>query len=166
MLLLALVVVSCTGPGRQRAGPPSPTAVEVPPPTGSAVSEPGPASAAGPELVSAESSADLVCPTSCDGQIGEAEIATFQKQVANVRRCYDRQLKTDPSLQGRMVLELVILRDSRVCSVRLMENEIDSPELASCVRSFFQGIQIAPTGGCVIVRQPLSFKTAETDAGP
>ncbi len=102
----------------------------------------------------------------CAGSLDGEAIEGLRREIVNVRRCYDRQLKSDPSLRGRIVIELLLLEDGRVCSVRATDDQIGNPELLSCVLAFLQSIRIEPEHGCVTVNVPLNFKPYDADAGP
>jgi hypothetical protein len=157
--VVAASAVACATAPEPRPAAATTPAVEIVAPTPSAEAEPdgGVAPALSEDL-------GLGCPAVCRGSLGPEAAEAIRREVTKVRRCYDRQLKTDPEIQGRMLVELLVLEDGAVCSLRAIENEIDSPALLSCVLAFFQSIRIEPENGCVTLRVPLLFRTA--DAGP
>ena len=161
----ALAFMLLSACGKSEAPAREPAAVEVVPPAPDAQANEEPPVPA-PETPELPLVGTLSCPSHCEGVVDERNLAAFARQVANVRRCYDRTLRQDPNERGRMVVELVVLEDGQVCSVSKVESDLRSPDLESCVLSFFQGIEIRPTEGCVVIRQPLAFKPADAGAGP
>ena len=53
----------------------------------------------------------------------------FDRYKAVLYRIYNRELRTNPSLQGKMVLRLTIEPDGRVSSCKLESSDMDSPAL-------------------------------------
>ena len=58
--------------------------------------------------------------------------ATVRKREGQLMYCYESQLRADPSLSGRIVVEWQI-SNNRVTSVRVASNETGNSELASCI---------------------------------
>lgn len=59
----------------------------------------------------------------------------FDRHKSALYRIYNRQLRNDPSLRGKMVLELVIEPDGSVSSCRVKSTDMDSPALSSGIVS-------------------------------
>lgn len=99
----------------------------------------------------------------CSGSIPAAEaqrvIAENRRQVRN---CYERQLKTNHSLQGSVSLNLKIGRDGRVAGTQV-GGSLRDPAVFSCVRNLAQQWRFpAPTGGsCAVLAAPFSFTPRE-----
>jgi hypothetical protein len=58
--------------------------------------------------------------------------ATVRKREGQLMYCYESQLRADPSLSGRIVVEWQI-SNNRVTSVRVASNETGNDELATCI---------------------------------
>lgn len=100
----------------------------------------------------------------CTGQAPDGFIRAIQARAVETRRCYERALKTTPTLSGRMVVMLWIAEDGTV-KAQLGQGEIDDSGMRDCVVSTFErAITPQPQGGCVNVSIPLLFQP-KTDAG-
>jgi len=61
---------------------------------------------------------------------GEEEIErVFQKNKGAIFSLYNRALRKDPTLQGKVVLELTIAPNGRVLKVRIVSSELNDPAL-------------------------------------
>jgi hypothetical protein len=74
---------------------------------------------------------------SSQGDLGDTESpenveATVRKREGQLMYCYENQLRADPSLSGRIVIEWQISND-RVTSIQVASNETGNDELASCI---------------------------------
>ena len=58
---------------------------------------------------------------------------TIQHNSGQVRACYERELKSTPSLQGKVVLAWTIGADGRVRSPRSARNSTGNRELSTCL---------------------------------
>jgi hypothetical protein len=50
-----------------------------------------------------------------------------------MQSCYERELKRDPSLKGKIVVRFVIGISGRVDEVEIDENTMGSDEVANCI---------------------------------
>jgi len=126
-----------------------------PPPPVEEVAEPdaGPAKAAS----SPSKTADL-CGGPCKGSASSALTSALSARAATSRTCYERALRTNETLQGKMVVQVRVDPTGRVCSARVAEDGVGSQEVSSCVLGSFRGAKFpAPTGGCLDVNVPMSF---------
>jgi TonB family protein len=61
---------------------------------------------------------------------GEEEIErVFQKNKGAIFSLYNRALRKDPSLQGKVVLELTIAPSGKVVKCRIVSSELNDPAL-------------------------------------
>jgi TonB family protein len=61
---------------------------------------------------------------------GEEEIElVFQKNKGSIFSMYNRELRKDPTLRGKVVLELTIAPSGRVTAARIVSSELHHPEL-------------------------------------
>ncbi len=99
----------------------------------------------------------------CSGNIAAAEarrvIAENNRQVRN---CYERQLKTNHTLQGSLSLQLKVGSNGQVTGTRV-GGSLRDPAVFSCVRNLAQQWRFpAPTGGnCAVLSAPFQFTPRE-----
>lgn len=84
----------------------------------------------------------------------------FRRHQRQIRQLYERALQRNPSLVGKIVLQLEIGADGRVASARVASSTLDDPKLERqiirLVRRWRFGL---PTGGGTVqVRYPLVFR--------
>ncbi len=61
---------------------------------------------------------------------GEEEIErVFQQNKGAIFSLYNRELRKDPTLQGKVVMELTIAPDGKVVKCRIVSSELNNPEL-------------------------------------
>ena len=90
--------------------------------------------------------------------MGQELAAALRERARAAKACYDKALKKNPTLGGRLVVGLQLADDGQVCASRLVKDTLDDPEVVSCVQSLFVGQRFpAPEGGCVNVALPLVF---------
>lgn len=95
------------------------------------------------------------CSGSIPPQAAAARLAESQRQFRN---CYERRLKVNHQLEGRVNMSLRVDRSGAVDAVQLGGTMRDS-EVLSCVRRIARNLRFpAPTGGsCAVVAAPLNF---------
>jgi hypothetical protein len=94
----------------------------------------------------------------CNGQIdpGRARAALSQHNL-QFRNCYERRLKVNQTLEGRVSVQMRVGRNGRVTAVRTGGTLRDA-QVLSCVRSIAQRIEFPqPSGGCAVVAAPFNF---------
>jgi TonB family protein len=80
----------------------------------------GRVSAAAPEVDSAD--------------VDRAALSRYIRDRLNaIRGCYERELKRNPSLKGKVVVRFNITPAGRAGDVRIEENSLGSPEVAACI---------------------------------
>ncbi|MFW5738927.1 MAG: AgmX/PglI C-terminal domain-containing protein [Myxococcota bacterium] len=73
------------------------------------------------------------------------------------RFCYEKRLRHDPTLRGRVEVRFIIQKDGRVGSVTT-SGDLDDAKLEACLVTAFRMIQFPrPRGGIVSVVYPLQF---------
>lgn len=95
---------------------------------------------------------------SCSGQIdpAAAQRALAQSNL-QFRNCYERRLKVNQTLEGRVNVQMRVGGNGRVTAVRTGGSLRDA-QVLSCVRNIAQRIQFpAPSGGCAVVAAPFNF---------
>jgi hypothetical protein len=101
-------------------------------------------------------------PAGCAGPCEGAEPPGLQGQLAAKaglsRRCYERALMHNPTLQGRMMVSLRVGPNGVVCHANVTQNELGDAGVASCVAQIFRSSSfVAPQGGCVEAQVPIKF---------
>lgn len=96
---------------------------------------------------------------SCTGEIAAAEARrVVQEHNAQIRNCYERQLKQNPSLEGTMTLSVRVGPDGRVSGTQV-GGTLRDREVFACVRSVSSHMRFPPPGGrdCALVQVPFNF---------
>lgn len=93
------------------------------------------------------------------GSIPTADLKkVFRKHSGQTQKCYERALKKNPNLAGKVLLELTIGRDGSVSSVTAQGDTLQSNQVNSCLEKLAQGWSFpSPSGGPARVRKPYTF---------
>ena len=83
---------------------------------------------------------------------------TIQRQLPRVRACYERELKGDTTLAGRMVLAMSVQPSGTVSSAQVTTDEVGDDELTSCVTRAVRTFQFPQGTESVAVEYPVHFK--------
>ena len=77
-----------------------------------------------------------------------------------IQACYERELRQNPTLQGRVAIAMTIQESGSVSGVRAAENTTGSDAVASCVVRVVQGFRFnpGPDGGSVSYTFPFVFE--------
>jgi len=99
-------------------------------------------------------------PPDPEGAIPADELQKiFRRNGSAARNCYERQLKTDPSLQGRVVLNLTIGADGSVLRADVQGETLRDEEVNTCIADVVRTWSFPePEGGAARVRKPFTFK--------
>ena len=72
--------------------------------------------------------------------------------------CYERQLQTQPDLQGKIVAQWKIGLDGKVKTASIASSTLDNPRVASCITRTLRRMRFAkPNGGICIINYPFVF---------
>jgi TonB family protein len=98
--------------------------------------------------------------TRCNGDVDRVAVRRFtQQNSGSLRRCYERRLKQNNTLAGRLEVGLTVGSGGQVQGARIVADSVRDPDVAACVRQAVSGWrQPAPSGGCVNVTFPISFQ--------
>lgn len=78
-------------------------------------------------------------------------------KMGAIKSCYERALRRDPSLQGKLVIRFTIAGSGMVTAARAVENAL-TPEVASCVEAAFKRFRFPqPDGGSLTMESPFMF---------
>lgn len=99
------------------------------------------------------------CAGECTGQVPGVLRAQLGAKAAQARPCYERALRQNAHLQGRMKVALRVGPNGNICSANVTMNEVGDPGIATCVVQMFRSSTFAaPQDGCVDVEVPLRFE--------
>jgi hypothetical protein len=99
------------------------------------------------------------CSGECKGEAPGNLRSVLAGKAAQARGCYERALRQNAMLEGRLKIGLRIGPTGSVCSATITQNELGDPGVASCVLQMFRGSPFpAPTGGCVDAEVPMTFE--------
>lgn len=62
----------------------------------------------------------------------------IRDRLGAIRGCYERELKRNPGLKGKVVIRFNITPAGRAGDVRIEENTLGSPEVASCIQGLMR----------------------------
>ena len=96
---------------------------------------------------------------SCSGNIpGRAAQTALAQSNLQFRNCYERRLKVNNQLEGRVTVQMRVSRTGAVDAVQVGGTLRDA-QVLSCVRTIANRIRFpAPTGGsCAVVAAPFNF---------
>jgi hypothetical protein len=89
--------------------------------------------------------------------------ATAQK----VQDCYERELKDQNQLEGKLMARLRLAKGREPCEVRVEKGGMSGSEtFVKCVVERLRETKARPESGCVDVALPLTFVRQEVEAPP
>ncbi|MCC6647005.1 MAG: AgmX/PglI C-terminal domain-containing protein [Polyangiaceae bacterium] len=99
------------------------------------------------------------CGSGCSGTEAGAMRGQISAMGGAARGCYERALRNNSQLQGRIVVGLSIDSSGTICGASVTSDSMGDGSVAQCVLSMFRGKKVAaPTGGCVQASVPLNFQ--------
>ena len=79
------------------------------------------------------------------------------RRMGAIKGCYERALRRDPNLKGKLVVRFTISGSGRVTTARTVENGL-TPEVGDCVVSAFKRFRFPqPDGGSLTMESPFMF---------
>ena len=98
------------------------------------------------------------CSAVCKGDVPAALRGALAGAAGSVRGCYERALRQNQMLQGKLVVSVKVGQHGNACGASLASDTLGDPSVASCVlQKFRAGSFPPPIGGCVDVQVPISF---------
>lgn len=93
-----------------------------------------------------------------DGELSSAQISSVMKrQLKALRDCYERALKRDRTLKGKIVIRFEILESGRTAGVEIEDN-MGSKDVVKCIKGRAKYWRFPkPEGGSVFVAYPVVF---------
>ena len=173
VLLVAAIVGAFLWINRSAAPAPSPTSKPVATASATATAALGEAPPPPPPV---EEDAGAAAPDSgakvaagggggcgaCRGTASAALRSALAGRAGSARKCYERALRVNSSIQGSIKVGVRVDSTGSVCSASLVEDSIHAGDVTSCVLNMYRGQKFPPAeGGCVEVNIPISFSPRE-----
>jgi outer membrane biosynthesis protein TonB len=84
--------------------------------------------------------------------------STVKSRIGGVKSCYEKELKRNPQLQGKIVMQFTINEAGRVMDVTAKSDSVGEPAVAECIKAQMERWKFpAPDGGTVTVAFPFIF---------
>jgi outer membrane biosynthesis protein TonB len=94
----------------------------------------------------------------CSGDAPPALRSALGGAAGSARGCYERALRQNAMLQGKLVVSVKIGPHGNACGAAVVSDTLGDPAVSTCVlQKFRSGVFPAPSGGCVDVQVPISF---------
>jgi TonB family protein len=91
------------------------------------------------QVVKAPQVADAT-PEVDSSEVSPKDLARFiQRMKASIQRCYEKELKRDPSLKGRVLVRFNLKPDGRAGNVEVEESTLRSDGVSSCIITTIRG---------------------------
>jgi len=87
---------------------------------------------------------------------GSQVTRVFRRRARAFRSCYERRLKVNPNLKGKLVLRFTIGTAGRITSIRVASNSTGDSAVGSCIRGKVRGWRFTPPeNGSVTFTYPI-----------
>src|SRR5580698_792170 len=98
-----------------------------------------------------------------DGELDPAMVAKeVRTRLGAIKACYERGLKRNPNLSGKVVIHWTITQAGTVSGVDVEQDTLGDAEVASCIKSLIARWRFpAPSGGSVEVSFPFVFQSSQ-----
>ena len=98
-----------------------------------------------------------------DGELDPAMVAKeVRTRLGAIKACYERALKRNPNLSGKVVIHWTITQAGTVSGVDVESDTLGDAEVASCIKSLVARWRFpAPSGGSVEVSFPFVFQSSQ-----
>jgi len=94
------------------------------------------------------------------GTIDAGQVNRFiNARFAQVKSCYERRLKNNPLLEGKLDLNINISTKGKVRAITVNRDTVGDSEMLKCVRQTINRWSFPkPTGGSVVIGKTFNFK--------
>ena len=107
--------------------------------------------------------ASLSLPMNKPSALSSAQIkAIISERVPQVRACYERELKGNSQLEGKVTVAWTIREDGSVVGVRIKKNTTGDRGLASCVKKALSKWRFPASRTSSDIEYPFVFRKKET----
>jgi outer membrane biosynthesis protein TonB len=98
-----------------------------------------------------------------DGELDPAMVAKeVRTRLGAIKACYERALKRNPTLSGKVVIHWTITQAGTVSGVDVESDTLGDAEVASCIKALVARWRFpAPSGGSVDVSFPFVFQASQ-----
>jgi outer membrane biosynthesis protein TonB len=98
-----------------------------------------------------------------DGELDPSMVAKeVRSRLGAIKACYERALKRNPNLSGKVVIHWTITQAGTVSGVDVEQDTLGDAEVASCIKALVARWRFpAPSGGSVEVSFPFVFQAAQ-----
>ncbi len=98
-----------------------------------------------------------------DGTMNTSAVArTIRRGMGAIRTCYQRALKRNPDLSGKVVVRLMINTMGKVTSVEIDSDSVGDNQVTSCIKSYASRWRFPPPeGGSAEVAVPFVFQSSK-----
>jgi TonB family protein len=108
--------------------------------------------------VAAEPDGTEPSPPSNDGELDQAAIAqVVRSHSRDVRRCYEKGLRSNPNLSGRVDVTFTIAVSGRVSTARVARSTIGDEAVQACILGVVRGMRFPKPKANVTVNYPYVF---------
>ena len=102
---------------------------------------------------------------SCNGDLSAQTIAELRAAANDTKDCYERELKDNPKLEGKLAVRMRLAEGRDVCEIGLDNSSLSGSEtFMACITERLRQVRARPDSGCVDIVLPLSFVRHEIDA--
>ncbi len=93
-----------------------------------------------------------------DGALNPGEVTrAVNRRIGAIKGCYERALRRDPNLEGKITVRFTISGSGRVITARTVMNELN-PNVGNCIVTAFKRFRFpSPDNGSVTVEYPFVF---------
>jgi len=94
-----------------------------------------------------------------DGVVDQASISRVVKRHRRaIRRCYEKALKTNPNLRGKIAVTFMITERGRTDMIEISQDTMHEPKVASCIKAVIRRWRFPkPENGSASVTFPFVF---------
>lgn len=98
-----------------------------------------------------------------DGELDPSLVSKeVRTRIGAIKACYERALKRNPSLSGKVKVRWTITAAGTVSSVEIEEDSMGDSEVSSCIKGLVSRWRFpAPSGGSVEVVYPFVFQASQ-----
>ncbi|MCA9519660.1 MAG: energy transducer TonB [Myxococcales bacterium] len=92
------------------------------------------------------------------GKLSKSQVTSvIRRRLSRIKACYERGLKMNPKLSGKVVVQFTIAESGRVSTASLSDNSVDS-SVGSCILNTIKRMKFGtPEGGSVTFSYPFVF---------
>ena len=102
------------------------------------------------------------CKSNCGGNVTPALNNALAVRARGAKSCYEKALRTNSTLAGKLVVEVKVAPSGAICSSKVIDDELGDASVGSCARRRLTSKTLPkPDGGCVDVKVPLNFKPSQ-----